>query len=397
MSSAQELFCLLVVLYLIDCVVPLPRSASLLAALGTRALRWHAAADLPGTPTRGLWLAMPLPPFGRIHAIDAPPVVLSPAGWTPRDPVSGAAAGSLRSWNGADGAAIRAAGARLELPGAAPVRLSHQGAALWAERLRGLCAASEAERPAQIAALIDGWFDLSVARRLEARWRRVSFAPRCWCTAMFALLFVVGPLFLLDRDLRPTWPYLAGALVALWTAIIWSTLRAASVLKREHAVRPRGVGVALCSPLSAIRACDALGKDLFAGMHPLTAAAAASAPETYAEHARAVWGAAVHRPSSAGAGAAEDAGRAQAWFDAELRRRVERLLAETQLDSAMLLAPPPPEDSSCVCWCPRCRGQYVRAMEMCPRCAVQLRCFASATHAGAPDPGIHARTRTGAD
>jgi hypothetical protein len=119
-----------------------------------------------------------------------------------------------------------------------------------------------------------------------------------------------------------------------------------------------------------VRAADALARETWANLDPVTVAAALLSPPALQDFARPRW--AAMQPCQ------DDE---LAWWHAEIRQRTEQALERRGVDVAALLAPPPREGKHVATYCPACRSQYEpgrAAGEPCPNDAcprIPLRAF----------------------
>ncbi len=181
-------------------------------------------------------------------------------------------------------------------------------------------------------------------------------------------LFVVAPVIIGRAGLGGTWPILLGLLAALWaaTVVCYVYTHRAICPERRDERRHHAIVIAL-TPLATIRAIDLLLRERLTSFHPLAIAAALCPPATFRQFAAEVLRDLVH-PCTGPTGEASAAAGATAWFRSRLRACCEQLVRRHGLEPAELLHAPPPEDPRCQAYCPRCFGQFVRPVEVCPHC-----------------------------
>jgi len=108
------------------------------------------------------------------------------------------------------------------------------------------------------------------------------------------------------------------------------------------------------SPVAAIRACDALARDLLVGYHPLAAAGILPSGE-FAEFA----GEQLRL--------CRFTGRPDKWYQQTLAKLMNQAIKEAGARPEALLRPAERQDG-CVAYCPRCLAQYVKDAGRCVDC-----------------------------
>jgi hypothetical protein len=191
--------------------------------------------------------------------------------------------------------------------------------------------------------------ELLIGFRHKSRWLKIAV------NLQFVLLFVVVPLAFFRFGSRALWPMLA-AVVTTSIFIAWQFRRLhKSFFPGDGESRYKSVVSIVLSPIYAIRAVDALARDLLAGFHPVAVASVVFPQpelETFAgEELRA------NRFSQSGTG----------WFGNQLELALAGMLEKRGVTAQRLLAAPERE-SNCVLYCPRCRAQYTKDCEDCADC-----------------------------
>jgi hypothetical protein len=363
LGIAQELFPVVVALYLLDCVAYLgPGHLLFVSTLGRRftlkrsGLRW--AGLLPtaltfsahrlsiGLTSRGLYL-----PICR---------ELSRAGRFRRGSFS------FRPYE--EISAVETESRSVRIDGTVVVKLpSTAHAAVLVERigrLRGLAAEERRHR-------IEGWLeqavDLEAMGARRAAFRR--FTP--------LLIPLSGSLFVASFLLLPTGLYVERLPAARLPVLLWflllnygvlvvATAQVASRLRRAGLLRSwEGLAPLILAPPSAMRARVKLARDLLYEFDPLALAAALLPQPRFVELARA---------ELFGAGGALSASPEPAWqeFWQDRSRQLRLLLEAMDMEEADLLAAPERRDSSAVSWCPLCGGEYREGFRICEGCEVEL-------------------------
>jgi hypothetical protein len=171
----------------------------------------------------------------------------------------------------------------------------------------------------------------------------------------FFLLFMLVPVTFLRFGSRVLWPMLA-AVVVNSMVIAWQSLRLHRLFfPSDGDGRFKSVFSTVLSPINAIRAMDALARDLMAGFHPVAVAAVVCSQqelEIFAgEQLRA------NQFGASGTG----------WYTQQLQLALTNMLLKKGVAATQLLSAPQ-RDESCVQYCPRCRAQYTKMRESCADC-----------------------------
>jgi len=366
-SELAELYVVFVVLYLFECLAWVPRrTVGFLALLGRRRARiafrpnagWSSSVAIgqPWPPLAPPWFAEPLP-----FAVDLLGITLTEGD------------GRRLAWEKL--APITARDARVESGESLTCKLaSRHAAAGLAEALEKIRVADAKKREVELRRFLDARFDVAAARTQRKLFDRSVRSLRVLSNALWLALFggvgaAVGTQNLL---------YLVA--VAALTLLLWPvnafvftrTLRKQTWLAKGQGPELSKRLVTMLSPLSAVRAVDVLARELWANWDPFTVAALLLGPRELRSFARPLLVAALPRE-----------GDPLAWWRAELRRRMELILAEQNIDVEELLAPPAREGSHVSQYCPACLAQYERGAGVegnCPNetCfAIPLRAFFS--------------------
>jgi hypothetical protein len=171
----------------------------------------------------------------------------------------------------------------------------------------------------------------------------------------FFLLFLIVPMAFFRFGSRALWP-MAGAVLTTSIFIAWRSLRLhKKFFAGDGEGRFKQVFSTVLSPIYAIRAEDALVRDLLAGFHPVAVAGVMCSQkelEAFAgEQLR------LNKFSTRGA----------SWYGEELQLALTRMLEKKGVDAKLLLAAPE-RQAGCVLYCPRCHAQYTKAREECADC-----------------------------
>lgn len=313
-----------------------------------------------------LWLN-PLPPFGATFVAEPCPVSIGRAGVLSTIALSGALGERLPrarvrfvSWSelanvGANDRDVLVGGVRF-------VRASSAVSARHLAQLLGeLARARPDEREQRIAAELARAFD-TAAIATDTRSALSATAELAgWQTALFLATFGALPLVVEFERPLVAWVLLAG--LGLWIATAVLFWRTATRIARER--RWRLVVPAFLHPFPALRARDALLRDIVATRHPLAVARVLCAP---AEFARAFEAAlrdvrAPHWPECP-----LDDERARA-AEREWRARIEAELVSLAPELARGVRRVPERlADDCLAFCPRCQMQYTRVDTACASC-----------------------------
>lgn len=360
MSDLESLFLVVALLYLLECGTWIPRGGlAFVAALGARA-RIAIPSRFLSIRGGGLVWTNPLSLPGRLFRCGEWPFSVTPEGIV----------GSRRFLHLDEISSIEHDG-RTMLANGEPLAqaLSSRHAARLCALLRRLCAADVAERPALLAAALGETFDATaIATRLAELRGRIR-AVRGWGIALFLFFFVLAPAAAWREGLVRAGLLLLGALLALGSATAVSFLRAhRRLFPGESGERRSHLFFLAAAPVGAIRAADAVSRDLLVEFHPVAVASVVCAPSEHLELARRTF-LALRFPQR-GAGGDDDAlHRAEAWSREALLRSLERHLRAGGIDPHRFLDPPRSTDPASRSYCPRCRGEFIVSAGICADCS----------------------------
>ncbi|HEX9256167.1 MAG TPA: hypothetical protein VF938_11500 [Candidatus Angelobacter sp.] len=197
------------------------------------------------------------------------------------------------------------------------------GAAAIEERLKGFCDKSR-------------WLDMAV-------------------NLQFFLLFLIVPMAFFRFGSRALWPMI-GAVLTTSIFIAWRAVRLHKYFfAGDGEGRFKSIFSTVLSPIYAIRAEDALARDLVAGFHPVAVAGVMCS----------------HKELEAFAGEQlrmnKFSARGTSWYEEQLQLALMRMLEKKGVDVKQLLAAPE-QEAGCVVYCPNCHAQYTKAREGCADC-----------------------------
>jgi ribosomal protein L37E len=183
----------------------------------------------------------------------------------------------------------------------------------------------------------------------KARWLDIAV------NLQFFLLFMIVPMAFFRFGSRALWPMLA-AVIATSIFIAWQSWRLhKGFFPGDGDGRFKSVFGTVLSPIYAIRAADALARDLLAGFHPVAVAGVVCSQREFEAFA----GEQLRANKFGQAGTS--------WYRDQLQLALTNMLGKKGVEAKRLLAAPE-RDSNCVMYCPRCRAQYTKTREACADC-----------------------------
>jgi hypothetical protein len=367
LSELAELYALFLILYLFECLAWVPRRTVGFFGFAARwrgrlAFRPNASWSVsvvfgkPWPPLSPPWLAEPLP-----FAIDPNGITLLESDkrritWEDLGPVS------ARGHRVESGHLLLATAA------------TRAGAAVLAETLEKTRTSPAKKREAGLRKFLDARFDVDAVLDRQKEFQSSVRTLRVCSNALWLGLFgglgaAVGTHSLLVLVVA------AALSLLLWpinSIVFYVTVRrlATTWLPRAHGPDLAKRLVAMLSPISGVRAVDMLAREVWANLDPMTVAAALLSPQDLPTFARPFVVATQTRE-----------GDDLAWWRAEIRQRMERVLCKKNVDLVAMFSPPRREGDHVETYCPSCLSQYEsgrRAGEPCPNetCVdVPLRAF----------------------
>jgi hypothetical protein len=352
MSEVGALFVIFLLIYLAQCLWWTPPGASVfeLRVRGRGARKkqgfiWNAF-DLAGV------LANPLPPLPPLLVTDWPDFQPEPDRFC-HSPL-GAEPVSI-PW---EKLVVTSSDSRLLCNGVPVLKAGEAQIARCAEFLRLTAKLKRGRRERAI----DQWLLRSTdqeaaAQELEA-FRRQSRWLRIITNVEFFLLFLIVPLAFRTLGTRVLWPAVTAlaAVAVSVTLEFWMLHRA--LFPGSSGARIRSALTILFSPVAAVRACDAVSKELLTGFHPLAVASAVLPDEEFKSFAGEQLRACRYGQASGG------------WYGAKLQKALESLIRRKGMQPEQLLFPSK-QEGNCVAYCPRCLAQYVKDRTECADCGYQ--------------------------
>ena len=350
MRELASLLLVVVLVYVFQCLCWVPQSA-------------HAfSLDLSGKNGRRkrgfLWSAFhltgycanPIPPLQPLVVVHAPEFQPSPEAITLRQ---GDMEPLTIAW---EQLTLKRSGSKLLCNNVELFR----GEASQAKDLSDFLLRVKAAAPKKRGALIETWLrkrtDAAAAKERVELYCKKSIWLDLAVNTQFMLLFIITPISFARFGSKALWP-LAGIVLSTSVVIAWQFWRLhKQFFPGDGDARFKSIFSTVLSPIYAIRAGDALARDLLAGFHPLVAAGVLCSARDFealaGEHLRE-----IHFSLSG-----------TNWYAEQLQRALNRMVSKQGLDTRQLLATPERQEN-CVVYCPRCRAQYTKQRESCADCA----------------------------
>jgi hypothetical protein len=374
MSELASLFLLLAVLYLTECLVWLRRDS-----LAFVVPFWKAGGPVhgdraPGTLHGGLALLNPLPPLGSAHLAQAWPFSVSPQGVyayaalsvnlqrSPYQPESYVPFDQVRDVARLD-QEVRINGAPFVRAGSRPA------AAYFVGLLRRLAELPLDRRAAAIEDELARSLDAAKASERREAFRDRSLELIILCNMLFAFLFVLVPVIIEVKGLLQTWGEILSILALLVAGQAIFHVRALRALyPEEWKGGLPALAIMILFPPAAIRSADAVARGLFASFHPMAIAKILCRPPRFEAFARQVLRDSRSPALPVCPAAAGPAAEVERWYRTRLAAMLHEFARRCGLDPDALLAPPPPADSQCRAFCPRCGAQFRTPAGECQDC-----------------------------
>jgi hypothetical protein len=366
LSDTELILLILAAFYLVECLAWV-RGSVVLFSSGWRRFRPSRRSGLLGNQESGLVLAHPLP-WATAFLCEAWPGAFDAQGfWPPRQ--AGQPPAEPVPFERMQDLAVR--DRQVCLGGRTLVQAASRGHAQhFVASLRRLAETPAAERPPLIDALLaEAVSPASVRGRIDQVWSATATLRLC-CVSLFVLVFLLGPLLYYSsltasQSLR-LWVYLA-ACGADWLLILVSHHAAHRALFPDApAERRKRFLTMLCSPASALRSGETVGRNALAPFHPLAVAAVACSRARFEALARQTLRELRHPLASSDEPPART--EAETAFRDSLLGHLEALLRTAGMDPETLLAPPA-QDPEALSYCPRCQTQYIFPEGACEQCA----------------------------
>jgi hypothetical protein len=183
----------------------------------------------------------------------------------------------------------------------------------------------------------------------KARWMDLA------ANLEFFLLFMILPMAYYRFGTMSLW-IMAGIILSTSIFIAWQSWRLHRIFfPGDGDARFKSVFSTVLSPIYAIRAADALARELLAGFHPVAVAGVLCSPKEFEAFA----GEQLRANKFGHEGVS--------WYRDQLQHALSRMLKKNGVDARQLLDAPE-QDDNCVAYCPLCRAQYTVMREGCADC-----------------------------
>jgi hypothetical protein len=364
LTDLGELYLVFLVLYLFECLAWVPRRS---VGFYTWAGRWRARAAFRPSPGWSLSVVIgkPWPPLAPPWFAEPLPFALDPTGITLVETDQ-----RHIDWDALG--PVLARGHRIEADELCLSTGSRNTAAALAAMLENVRASAAGKREAELRKFLDRRYDIELPAVRQQQFAKTVRVVRVLSNALWLSLFGGLGVAVLSRSMAHL---LAVAVLSL---VLWPANSVAFALYlRKLGWLPAGDKpdrskrwVAFLSPISGVRAVDMVAREAWADLEPLAVAAALLAPADLSTFARPLLVA-----------TAPHANDVLAWWRAESRRQIERVLKKKTIQVADILAEPPRESARVQTYCPACLAQFADTpehLQYCPnqRCVeVQLRRF----------------------
>lgn len=370
-SDTEQLFLVLLALYLFDCVRWVERGVLGLRSYVGGRFRATVASRAIGNVRAGLVWNHPLPPLGTLLSAASWPLGVSPDGVCTLERCEldrGARAVFVpraRAWQGIR--EFARSGCAIEIDGEEfGLATSESEARRFVDWLAHVQALPREQRAAAIDAALAESLTPGRARARADEFETRARVLRTLCCVLFAFLFVGLPWTVEHFGLERTWPWLLGVMLVLHGAIL-------AVFTRVHGRTTPGFASAMAqlalSPPQAVRAVDLASRTVLAGLHPLAALELLPERER-APLRRAVCVDAFH-PREPADGSDVLALRCGAQYRELLQRALTTRLALDGTDPARVLTAPELDDPARRSWCPRCELQFDIESAVCGDCSTR--------------------------
>lgn len=352
LTELASLFLIVLLVYLLQCICwASPRAIAFALGIRGRGKRRYQGFVWNAFDTSGL-LANPLPPLSPLLVVQWPAFELTP------DAIQFAAK---------EGEPVSIPWEKLKLGHSESKllcngSLAFKGSEAQVLQYVELFGQLQRSRRAQRGQLIQDWLRKMTNTQAAARRLLVFFRRSCWLRIVsnlqFVFLFLLVPLAFEKFGTGILWRViLMLVVISIAITLEFWTLHKAMFPKGGSQRFKSGVTI-LLSPMAAIRAHDAVARDLLSGYHPLAVAAAVLPAEEF------------RRFAGEQLRLCRFGDYADKQYQQALQRAMEKIIRQKNLDLEELIRPPRHE-SGCVVYCPRCLAQYTRERESCSDCGYE--------------------------
>ncbi|MSU34597.1 MAG: hypothetical protein EXS36_05715 [Pedosphaera sp.] len=374
MSDRQYLLLILGFLAFTECLFWVRRGGVVFRQMATR--RWRAVlrSEAIGNERGDLHWCWPLPPAGRVYITRSWPFAAAPDGIVaaPVDCLhpSGQPGGPTVFFGWDAISEVVADGKRLRVNGQELFRSDSPYEPLFfAALLQELSRLPAPVRVEHLRDVLRQSFDREALQEVLADFSERTAGWVTTCTGLWGFLVIACPAIIWRFGWLPALWWLAPALLL---QMAWITVGFVRLHRRFFPAanddRFKLALVYALAPVSASRAPDSLSRPLLGSFHPLCVAAGLLSSAELAPLAESVWRE-LRYPRSATPESRTAQGLAvEVWFRSEIKSRVESLLREVNLDTAVWERSPVPTDPTHACYCPRCLSQFTQEATTCTDC-----------------------------
>lgn len=353
-TELASLFLIVFLVYLLQCICWVsPRAIVFKLGIRAHGNRRYQGFVWNALDTAGL-LANPLPPLAPLLAVQWPALELS--------------ADSIQ-FSGKEGESVSIPWEKLTVTHSdskvfCDGTLAFKGGDLQVAQCVELLGQLQRSRHGQREQIIQDW--LRKMNNIQAASRRVRVFARkaCWLRVIanfqFIFLFLLIPLGFREFGTGILWRAVLMLVLIDITIVLefWTLHKAMFPQAESKGQRFKSALTILLSPIAAIRACDAVARDLLGGYHPLAAAGALLPEEEF------------RRFAGEQLRLCRFSNYASKPYQAMLQKAMERAIRQKELDPEELMRPPEAQ-SGCVVYCPRCLAQYTKTRKECSDCGYE--------------------------
>jgi hypothetical protein len=352
MTQLGSLFLIVLLVYLVQCICWVsPESVVFALSVRGRGKRksqgfvWNAF-DVAA------FFANPLPPLSPPLVMHWPSFQLNP------DSIA---------FSGPDGEPVSILWEKLTISHSGPKLFCNgtqvfKGNEIQVQSYSGLLQQLRQARRSQREQIIHNWLRKGMSTQSAARhvkvFHRRSFWLRLVSNMQFFFLFLFLPLAITVFAPRVLWVAIIAVVLTSITIAMEFWILHKELLGKAADTRFKSILTIALSPISAIRACDVIGRDLLGNYHPVAVASAICQPEHFetlaGEQLRAI----------------KFGGSSSQWYQKKMQGFIEQIVRQKGLQPEQLLIPPV-QASGCIVYCPRCFAQYVTERTECADCGYE--------------------------
>lgn len=353
-TELASLFLIVFLVYLLQCICWVsPHAIVFKLGIRARGNRRYQGFVWNALDTAGL-LANPFPPLAPLLATQWPAFELSPD--SIRFPGKEGERVSI-SW---EKLAVTHSDSKLFCNGA----LAFKGSDVQVKQCSEILTQLKRSHRGQREQIIQDWLRKMINSQAASRLVRVFAGRACWLRVIanfqFVFLFLLIPLGFREFGTGILWRAVLMLVLIDITIVLefWTLHKVMFPQAESKDHRFKSALTILLSPIAAIRACDAVARDLLAGYHPLAAAGALLSAEEF------------RRFAGEQLRLCRFGDYANKQYQAMLQKAMEKAIRQQDLDPEELMRPPEAQ-SGCVVYCPRCLAQYTKIREECSDCGFE--------------------------